>query len=313
LVVVFSVNNVPVAIVYFDFVQNLFVFFTANNSRFKKLQDNMRSNTTEQTYTLKKLSDTRWSCRADATKALIHNYASILEVLNSIMDDTEEKDVVKSQARGLAETMSRLETAIFTEFWHKILERVNATSLSLQNPAMDVNSALVLMRSLRSFVEGERDRFDSYEVAGKKLSATQEYRSERIRRANVRRQPFESSLSDTQLTPRDKFRTEAFLAAIDSMLAALDQRIKAYEEVCERFGFLRNLGTLCKTAAGVETLGRQAQKLVDWYPEDLEPSLGNELKQLDALIKEFDKKPDEAFETFCIESLLKVIRKMISI
>ena len=39
-------------------------------------------------------------------------------------------------------------------------------------------------------------------------------------------------------------------------------------------------------------------KLVEWFPEDFEPTIGNELKQLGSLVKDLDKKPDEAFQSF---------------
>ncbi len=167
---------------------------------------------------------------------------------------------------------------------------------SLQNPNINVNTALSLVTSLRSFVQGERDRFESYEEAGKAFSVSKSYTPERVRRVNVRNQPLESTSSDTKLDPRDKFRTEVFLPAIDNLLKALDKRIVAYDEVHERFGFLANLESLSQSEA--DKLEEHAKKLVEWYPEDLEPILDNELKQLGNLVKEFDKKPDEAFECF---------------
>lgn len=295
LVGLFAVKNVPMAVYFFDFVENLYVFFTSSTGRYKILCEKLLS-MHGQTYSLKQLSDTRWSCRADATKALKNDYPAILEALKSISDDGEEKDVVRNQARGLAGKMIRLETAILTEFWYSILDRFNGTSVSLQNPNINVNTALSLVTSLRSFVEGERDRFESYEEAGRAFSESKSYTPERVRRVNIRNQPLESTSSDTTLDPRDKFRTQVFLPAIDNLLKALDERIAAYDKVRDRFGFLANLEYLSQSEP--DKLEEHAKKLVEWYPEDLEPTLGNELKQLGSLVKEFDQKPDEAFECF---------------
>jgi hypothetical protein len=41
------------------------------------------------------LSETRWSCRADATKAIVHGYEKIKVALADISQDQEQKDVVK--------------------------------------------------------------------------------------------------------------------------------------------------------------------------------------------------------------------------
>jgi len=42
----------------------------------------------------KNLNDTRWSCRADATKALVLGYNAFQQTLDYISKDPEQKDVV---------------------------------------------------------------------------------------------------------------------------------------------------------------------------------------------------------------------------
>ena len=72
---------------------------------------------------MKNLSTTRWSCNHEAVKALAHGYHQIKEALTEINTDEEQKDIKKNEASGLIQNMARLETAIYIEFWHNILER----------------------------------------------------------------------------------------------------------------------------------------------------------------------------------------------
>ena len=78
---------------------------------------------------------------------------------------------------------------IYTVFWNDILERVNATSKILQDPQLDLNSAVAAVKSLRTFIESKRDRFEEYEKEGGIKSGTTEYVQRRQRRRNVRLDP----------------------------------------------------------------------------------------------------------------------------
>ena len=59
---------------------------------------------------------------------------------------------VRSEASGLRDRMCKLETGIYTVFWNDTLGRVNATSYTLQDPKLDLNTAVALLKSLKSFV-----------------------------------------------------------------------------------------------------------------------------------------------------------------
>lgn len=91
----------------------------------------------------------------------------------------------------------------------------------------------------------KRDAFETYEIAGKELSNTEEYQSVRVRRPSVKLWPLDyGETPAVQLSPRDKFRTECFLPVIDQLNLALAERMMAYEAICERFGFLAELNDI---------------------------------------------------------------------
>ncbi|XP_051165718.1 uncharacterized protein LOC127284365 [Leptopilina boulardi] len=286
-----AANACPAAVHFFDFVQELCVFFTNSTARYKILIEKLSAATPRGNfYTLKKLSDTRWSYRADATKALVHGYKPIQDALDEIYNDVEQKSIVRNEAFGLLQKMAKLETAIYTKFWHDMLERFNSTNEILQSSTMILCTAVNCLKSLKTFVESKRDAFETYEVAGKELSNVQEYEIVRVRRPNVTRRPLDCvQAPSVQLLPRDKFRTESFLPVFDQLVSSLTERIAAYEVIYERFGFLAELSTI--ESAELE---RKANNLVDVYPEDLDGNLANELLHLVAFSKQYEKRENES-------------------
>ncbi|KAE9521909.1 hypothetical protein AGLY_017716 [Aphis glycines] len=94
-----AANSCPTAIKFFDFVQNIYVFFTSSPSRYQILTKKLSlKNSNTQFHVPKNLNDTRWSCRADATKALVLGYNEFKETLEYISKDPEQKEVVKNEA-----------------------------------------------------------------------------------------------------------------------------------------------------------------------------------------------------------------------
>lgn len=58
-----AICTCPTAVHFFEFVQQLFVFFTASTARYQILNEKVSTlNTKNKVYTLKSLSTTRWSC-----------------------------------------------------------------------------------------------------------------------------------------------------------------------------------------------------------------------------------------------------------
>ncbi|XP_064115067.1 uncharacterized protein LOC135221173 [Macrobrachium nipponense] len=179
--------------------------------------------------------------------------------------------------------MLKLETAIYVVFWHDILGRVDATSNTLQDPKLDLNTAVAVLKSLECFVREKRECFHVYEKKGQDLSGTDEYSPPRIRHRNVRLNPLDYGRSEeVTLSHPEKFRVDNFLPVIDQFLSSLNQRLKAYENTCSLFGFLSELESLSCTE-----IKAAAVKLMCEYKDDLDQSLGVELVQFAAFFTQF--------------------------
>lgn len=274
------------AVSFFDFLEEIFVYFTASTKRYHTLTDCLnRAETEKKALIPKRTTTTRWSCRADATKALLRGYKEIKQALMTISEDEEDSGKSRVAALGLVEKMNKLDTGLYAVFWDDILGQVNKTSEALQNPRIDVNTAASLLKSLRSLIQGKRESFEKYEQKAVTLTDCVEYEAEskRTQKRNVRLAPLDCvQAPEVDLTPSEKFRTQSFLTTIDELDGALTKRLQAYELIDTRFGFLNKLDMLSDD----EVLAA-SKTLVDSYNEDLDEELGNEVVQFKNFSNQF--------------------------
>jgi hypothetical protein len=65
-------------------------------------------------------------------RTLFINYDNILNCLENINNDTEEKSDVRREAKSIMKTFLKFETAFMCVLWQTILERFNKISEKLQ-------------------------------------------------------------------------------------------------------------------------------------------------------------------------------------
>ena len=271
------VNKVPQATAFFGFIQNLYTFLSASTHRWAIMKHHLGGN-----LVLKTLSQTRWSARADATKALLCGYNEIIHALEEIEQDENEKAETRREADGLIKKMERLENGILLVLWSAVLERFKKTSLALQNATLDLNIAVEMLQSLKYYVMTLRDQFVAMENSGAVKCGNTEYKdtTARKRQRSTRITRFEGPAAETQLSASERFRTEVFLPIIDSLSAALVKRLDAYKSVCKLFGFLHAMHKL-----PAEEIRKSAAELVSFYKGDLQSSLGEELVHFSEFLK----------------------------
>ncbi|CAF0964909.1 unnamed protein product [Didymodactylos carnosus] len=130
----------------------------------------------------KKLSDTRWSARADSCKALCTGYACFKQALEVISKDTSQKSIVKVEAESLYNQLDKLETGIMVTFWNDVLQTINASNNTLQKVNCDIETVVNLYNSLTMYLSSKRnsDFISYYESKGKLLSSNEEYEAKKI-------------------------------------------------------------------------------------------------------------------------------------
>ena len=204
--------------------------------------------------------------------------------IRRIAVDEKQKADARNTAMSLYETMAKLETGIFAQFWNDLLQRFNSMSKKLQSESIDLNTAVDLQQSPSVFICRITTRWLwwIYVTNGGELSGTSEFTVHRARKRNTRLNPLDyGKAENTSLEPKDSFRIQSYITVIDVLLAELDKRKRAYKEVADRFGFLHNLKELSDN-----DIQAAARKLVETYVLDLDDGLGNELIQFKSFLNE---------------------------
>lgn len=203
-----AVKCCTTAVEFFDFLEQLYVFFTASTKRYELLVKALSlENTKTRIHVPQRVNTTRWSCRSDATKALILGYKQLKSTLIQIADDFEQTTKTRCDANCLYNKLCTLETGIYTVFWNNILERVDKTNKLLQDATLDLNTAISAIKSLKNFVQAKRDNFDQYEKQGAEISETTDYLKHRKRQRNILINPIDFyETPEVDLTSSQKFK-----------------------------------------------------------------------------------------------------------
>ena len=215
----------------FGFIQKIYTFFSASTYRGAILTTCLKERGGG--LIVKALSGTRWSARADATRALVEGYQVIREALNKIGDHMEQNPDTRNEAQALVDTMDHLETAFFCDMWNAMLARFNATNKTIQAANVDLKTVVDLITSLTTFIETLWDQFDEFEKRAQEVTGTHDYKACRIRKRSRRNDNIGAS-AETVLSARDNFYRETFLVTIDKILVSLKERGTSYQSVYTR-------------------------------------------------------------------------------
>lgn len=268
----------------FSFIQSLFNFFSRSPSRWQILTNNLKPNESNRIETLKSLSDTRWSAHASAAKAVYINYENILQSLHGISEDDTQNLSTRSEASALCSIMKRLETAFLCTFWSSVLQRFQNVSMHLQEVALDLSAAVGLVASLRDYVACLRDHYDLFEAKAKGMSpsVSETYRRDKQRERRRTRQADEPPGPDGQqnMSGKEKFSVNVFTVIVDKLVAELDRRYQAYQEIDRYFGFLNNIQSLPVNAIRSSAISLQIK-----YSNDLQDDFAEEMVHFKEFIK----------------------------
>jgi len=249
------------AVSFFGFVQELYTFFSASTHRWSVLIDRLGP----KGLTIKPLSETRWSARADAVKALCAGYDEVKSALQKIGSDDQQNGTTRHEANCLATSMDTLETAFLSDFWNRVLSRYNETSIKLQSSTCDLKLAIDLLQSLLAFTDDLRNRFDDIERRAIDISGHSEYLSATARRRKRPKQSDDGQAADTVLQGKDKFRIETFIVIINQLQSSLQVRTDAYKEVRDVFKVITDFNEL-----DADHIREYAISMANTYSSDLQ-------------------------------------------
>lgn len=100
--------------------------------------------------------------------------------------------------------------------------------------------------------------------------------------------PNDGSAPEVRLSPRDQFKVTSFYGIVDKLHVEMRRRGQIYQEIAEKFSFLIPNANSPYTT---EEYGLHSQKLIDYYPEDLNNDLQVEVPQLHSYITHKERLP----------------------
>jgi len=246
---------------FFEFLKKLYTLFSSSTHTWNLLCTGLKPNENNRLLVLKSLNGTRWSSQAESCNALLLNFQTIMKILEEISKNEEERTDTRRDANTLHRKMMKYELHVMAVLWHRILTRFNETSKYLQEPDLDIVTAVNLMKSLETFISSQGDKFDKLEEVLQIYAENIANGNDAPERSKTKR--FLDGNDDIYLTPRQKFQVETFTVIIDTLLVEIKRRIAAYEHVCSIFHFIPKLGT--------EILNEEdVKQFIEVYKEDVE-------------------------------------------
>ena len=287
---------------FFGVVQKVYVFFSASTHRWELFQRE-----TKLKFTLKSLSQTRWSCHYDAVKALKNNYDDILKIFKSFSENEDEKVDFRKEAENLFNKLTKLDTAILIIFWEEILERFNLVSKKLQSPGLDICEGNKLIISLKEFVSNIRHQSDQklkeYEEKAKKLSTSVRTEYSDINKRRITLKFSDKSTDKVSVYGAEKFKRDTLNVALDKLIMDLNRRSQVYETYSKKFKFLMDLQDKNMENIDLESV----RNIVDYYSDDVDEHLVNECIQLKSYL--IQSKPESY--TSCSEIFMLIYEKQL--
>jgi hypothetical protein len=222
---------------FFNFLENLYLFFARAPARWEKL---LTALSTDE-LVLKRTTGTRWSAKHKAVKALCTSYVKVVEVLVYFLsEESSLSDEHKSTARGLLKKLIKFQTLFLLFFWEKILSKFDKISQAIQKSNIDLSVTVKLFESLKKYLEDLETDFDSI------FDSCKDYFMKNIE-SNAKLCSFLHDEGRTRSERRgssdspDALRTGIFVPILKSLLDELGTRSKVYSDLNKNFNFLVKL------------------------------------------------------------------------
>ena len=147
-------------------LQSIYNFFSASPKRWSILTGNLEN----KAYVVQSVSDTRWSARSDAMRALFKNYSEIKQSLIIIAEHPAQTPSAIQEAKSLAKKLDTFETALMCTIWNVLLQNLNMVNKATQEPGIELGTVVRLYDSLLTYLSEIRTQFNSFELKAKELS-----------------------------------------------------------------------------------------------------------------------------------------------
>jgi hypothetical protein len=115
---VHSAKRDSVVVTFFGTVENIYLFFSRSTQRWHKLKEVLP-------LTVKPESDTCWSARSEAVRAIYEGLEELVELLESMSVDLSLSAETRSDAEQLLSGVLNFNFVVLLKFWNTILGKID--------------------------------------------------------------------------------------------------------------------------------------------------------------------------------------------
>uniref|UniRef100_A0A667Y992 TTF-type domain-containing protein n=1 Tax=Myripristis murdjan TaxID=586833 RepID=A0A667Y992_9TELE len=277
---------------FFGTLESLYCFLTSSLPRFKILEEEQANMQLEETIlTLKRLSDTRWASRKQATESVIQSLPAIAAALERIKEHDHTSPKTAAEADGLLHKISTFEFKLMLCIWNAILQKTYILSNYLQKSSIDINTAVQLidtcmaqlndMRTDTSFEEMVKTAQDMARRCSTGMNGT-EFAEVR----GKKRKTFHDEQAEDEVIrdAKTRFRVQFYFIILDTMVQQFEKRFRDFRQIAALFSVLNP-----KNFSSHDAVVR-IENLANFYAGDVSTSdqVVNEFRSFRALCNELD-------------------------
>lgn len=228
------------------------------------------------------MSDTRWSARADACKALSLGYQSFKKVLKDIMSN--DSSTVKLKAQSLHKKLCTVEVTLLTFFWNDILSLFDKSNKTIQKVNIDLHQVVTTYKSIIDYITQLRDKFEHYHEKSKDASEFNEFQ-QALNRSKTKKFKYDDGTSDTKFDGITNFKVNTYFVIIDTINNEMRKRLEKYDFIDKHFSYLIRL-----TELDNDDLRQKSHTLTDLYKNDINDELGDECLVFESFLNAVEEK-----------------------
>lgn len=237
-----------VAVNFFSIVQEIYNFFSGSTHRWNILTNHVTN------LTVKPLSETRWESRIDALEPLRYHIDEVYDAVYEATTDAKIDAFGKITAIGIAKKLTDFRFLCCLITWYDVLFRINLVSKTLQWKVVNLQSALKLIESVKTFLDNMRSEnglnsviTDAKELA-EKLGISPEFTDEVVVRPRKTKRQFSYEGKDDEpvKSGKESFKVNFVVVVLDTAINSLTERFEQMENHSKHFQFLYDIKQLEK-------------------------------------------------------------------
>ena len=150
-----STQNSLEATKFFDLCNKIYVFITGSTKRCGSLREIYAASMNDDTLSLKKSTDTRWSSHYNSIIAIYQSHDEIIQVLDELCDDNDKS--TKLEANAIRDKLVSYEYFCILLFMKHLMSMTNALTTTLQDEDLDILLAIDTLKKTTCLLNNMRN------------------------------------------------------------------------------------------------------------------------------------------------------------